>query len=93
MRVLVMTLRLRAPWCQSLKDKRAALRPVLLGLRRRFNVSAAESGLQDAHQLMEITLALLVHSAAQGDSLREQVLQALKQLTEAEVYGEEAEYL
>lgn len=92
MLVLVMTLRLSAPWCHSLKDKRAVLRPLITGLRRRFEASVAESGLQNAHKHMELTLALLAHNAAQGDSLRQQVLDALNRLTEAVLYEEEAEY-
>ncbi len=92
MLVLVMTLRLRAPWCRSLKEKRALLRPLTAGLRRHFEASVAESGRQGSHQTMEITLAVLAHHAAQGDSIRQQVLDALPRLTEAELYEEEAEY-
>ena len=92
MDVLVMRLGLRAPWCRSLKEKRALLRPVIAGLRRQFNASVAESGHQDSHQLIEITLAVLTANAAQGDSIKEQVTSALSRLTEAELYLEEAEY-
>jgi hypothetical protein len=92
MLVLVMTLRLRAPWCHSLKEKRALLRPLISGLRRQFEAAVAESGHQDSHQLMEITLAVLVHHSAQGDSIREQVIDRVARLTEAELYEEMAEY-
>ena len=92
MLVLVITLRLLAPWCHSLKEKRAVLRPLLSGLRRQFEASVVESGRQDAHQHLEITLALLVHNTAQGDSIRQQVLDAAARLSEAELYEETAEY-
>lgn len=92
MLVLVITLRLFAPWCHSLKEKRAVLRPLLSGLRRQFEASVAESGRQEAHQRLEITLALLVHNTAQGDSIRQQVLDAAARLSEAELYEETAEY-
>lgn len=92
MLVLVITLRLLAPWCHSLKEKRAVLRPLLSGLRRQFEASVAESGRQEAHQRLEITLALLVHNTAQGDSIRQQVLDAAARLSEAELYEETAEY-
>ena len=92
MHILYMTLRLRAPWCHSLKEKRAALRPVIEGLKRHFNASVSESGLQDSHQQMEISLAVLVHHSAQGDSIREQILDTVGRLSEAELYEEEAEY-
>ncbi len=36
--------------CSSLKQKRSALRPVIAELRRRFAVSAAETGSQELHR-------------------------------------------
>jgi len=92
MLVLVMALRLSAPWCHSLKEKRTVLRPLITGLRRQFEASVAESGFQDMHQRMEITVALLVHNTAQGDSIRQQMLSAVSRITEAELYEEWAEY-
>lgn len=92
MHVLVVRLGLRAPWCRSLKEKRAILRPLISGLQRQFAASVAESAHQDSHQLMEITLAVLVHHTAQGDSIRQQVMDAAARLTEAELYEEEAKY-
>ncbi|MDD3571646.1 MAG: DUF503 domain-containing protein [Eubacteriales bacterium] len=92
MLVLVMTLCLGAPWCHSLKEKRAVLRPLVTALRRQYGASVAESGLQDTHQRMEITLALLVHNTAQGDRIRQQVLSTVSRLTQADLYEDLAEY-
>lgn len=44
--------------CASLKEKRGWLKPLLAGLRRRFNASAAETGLQDSHDRAGITIAM-----------------------------------
>jgi uncharacterized protein YlxP (DUF503 family) len=38
------------PHCHSLKDKRAVIRPILDGARRRYQVAAAEVGFQDKWQ-------------------------------------------
>jgi len=43
----------------SLKGKRAVVRPIVAELRRRFEVSAAETGSQDLHRRAEISVALV----------------------------------
>lgn len=45
---------LRIPEARSLKDKRAAIRPILDGARRRFAVAAAETGHADSHKDAEL---------------------------------------
>ena len=57
--VLYITAQLRAPWVHSLKEKRALLRPLMHQLRTHHNLAVAESGQQDVHTLMELTLAQL----------------------------------
>jgi len=42
----------------SLKEKRAVVRPIVAELRRRFDVSAAETGHLDLHRRAEIGVAL-----------------------------------
>jgi uncharacterized protein YlxP (DUF503 family) len=44
---------------RSLKEKRSAIRPVIAELRRRFDVSAAETGFQQLHRRAGIGLALV----------------------------------
>ncbi len=44
----ICTLELFLPGNDSLKDKRSVLKPLLLRMRREFNVSVAEVGDQDA---------------------------------------------
>jgi uncharacterized protein YlxP (DUF503 family) len=43
----------------SLKQKRAVVRPIVAELRRRFEVSAAETGSQDLHRRAEIAVAVV----------------------------------
>ena len=43
----------------SLKEKRGVVRPIVAELRRRFEVSAAETGDQDLHRRTEISVALV----------------------------------
>ncbi len=49
MRIAVMTLRLRAPWVHSLKEKRMIVKSLVAKLQNRFHVSAAEVDEQDIH--------------------------------------------
>jgi uncharacterized protein YlxP (DUF503 family) len=43
----------------SLKEKRGVVRPIVAELRRRFEVSAAETGDQDLHRRAEVSVALV----------------------------------
>lgn len=57
MHVLALEMELRLASCQSLKEKRAAIRPVIDGLRNRFTVAVAETDHQDSWQRAAIGLA------------------------------------
>ena len=56
----ILTLYLQLPGCNSLKEKRGILKPVLARLHREFNVSTAEVGQMD--QWRESVLACAVVS-------------------------------
>jgi uncharacterized protein YlxP (DUF503 family) len=43
----------------SLKEKRGVIRPIVAELRRRFEVSAAETGAQELHRRAEVSVALV----------------------------------
>jgi uncharacterized protein len=60
----LLTLQLRLPGCQSLKEKRSRLKPLLARLHREFNISTAELDLQDAWQEALIGCALVSNDAA-----------------------------
>ncbi len=59
MHVAVLTIELRLPGCASLKEKRGRLKPLLAGLHREFNVSAAEIDRQDSHTAAVIACAVV----------------------------------
>jgi uncharacterized protein len=47
----------------SLKEKRSVIRPVVAELRRRYEVSAAETGEHDLHRRAEVGVALVAADA------------------------------
>lgn len=49
---------------RSLKQKRSAVRPVVAELRRKFDVSAAETGHLDLHRRAEVAVAVVSPDAA-----------------------------
>ncbi len=57
--VATLTIHLHLPTCASLKEKRGRLKPLLARLHREFNVSAAETDLQDKWQEAVITCAMV----------------------------------
>lgn len=59
MHVLALRIDLRFPHCQSLKEKRMLLRPVVDGLRARFQVSVAVTDHVDTWQRAELGVALV----------------------------------
>ncbi len=54
-----LTIHLHLPACNSLKEKRSRLKPLLSRLHREFNVSTAEMGLQDEWQSAIIACAMV----------------------------------
>lgn len=53
---------LHVPESRSLKVKRAAIRPIVDGLRHRYRLSVAEVGYQDQWQRAEIGVAVVAES-------------------------------
>ena len=61
-----MRVELHIPQSRSLKEKRAALRPVVEGLRQRFSLSVAEVGYQDMWQRALVGVAVVSGSHRQA---------------------------
>lgn len=57
-------LRLYLPGCESLKDKRSRLKPLLARLHREFNLAAAEVDLHDVWQTAELALVTVANDSA-----------------------------
>ena len=86
-----MTIRLRASWVHSLKEKRMIVKSLIAKLQNRFHVSAAEVDEQDAHQIIVIGVAAIVPHNALADSLMEEISLFVEENTEAEIIDEERE--
>ncbi len=57
--VATLTIHIHLPTCASLKEKRGRIKPLIARLHREFNVSAAETDLQDKWQETVITCAMV----------------------------------
>ena len=57
--VATVTIHLHLPTCASLKEKRGRIKPLIARLHREFNVSAAETDLQDQWQEAVIVCAMV----------------------------------
>jgi uncharacterized protein YlxP (DUF503 family) len=64
MHVGLLTLQFKLYGCNSLKEKRSALRPLEVRLSKQFNISIAETGYQDSHEDAQITLGLVNNNSA-----------------------------
>jgi hypothetical protein len=67
------TWELSLPGCASLKEKRSVIRSLRDRLRAKFNVSVAETGLQDAHARAEISIALVATDRRLAESMLDKV--------------------
>jgi uncharacterized protein YlxP (DUF503 family) len=69
MHVACLTLELHLPDVHSLKEKRAVLRPILEGTRRRFAVAVAEVDHQDRWQRATVGLAAVSGSPGHAQNV------------------------
>lgn len=91
MKIAVLKIRLYAPWVHSLKEKRMIIKSLLVKIRNKFQVSAAEVEEQDVHQILVIGVAAIVPHRAQADSMMDEIIDFVEQNTEAEIVAEERE--
>ena len=73
MHVLAVVYDLHIPGCQSLKERRSALRPVLSGVARKFGISVAETGHTDLWQRAEVGVALVSGQPSQCRTMADEV--------------------
>lgn len=85
MNILFMKVTLRASWVHSLKEKRMILRSVTQKLKNKFNISVCEVDDQDVHKIIVIGIAGICASAAQSDSMMENILSFIEFSTDAEL--------
>jgi uncharacterized protein len=73
MHVAVIRIELHIPSSRSLKEKRAALKPVVEGMRHRFSLSVAETAFQDKWQRAEIGVAVVSSTASHAQDVVDSV--------------------
>lgn len=73
MQVGVQTFRLLLPGAGSLKEKRMVVKSLRTRIRQKFNVSVCETGLHDALQAAEISVAVVAGDRGRVDSILDHV--------------------
>lgn len=74
------TWELSLPGCSSLKEKRAVIRSMRDRLRSKFNVSVAETGLQDVHARGELSIAIVTNDRRLATSILDKTDQFVESL-------------
>jgi len=88
-----MSFDLHVPESRSLKAKRAAIRPIVDGLRHRFRVSVAEVGHHDQWQRAEIGVAVVAESDGRVRTVLERVERFVAAAPSVELLGTETAWL
>ncbi len=83
--VLALEVDLRFTSSHSLKEKRMLLRPILDGLRSRFDVSVAEVAHQDTWQRCTLGIALVSGDVAVVEQLADQIERFVWQAVDTEI--------
>lgn len=85
--MIVSSLRMKlyAPNCHSLKDKRMIVKSLIHRTRNKFNVSIAEIEEQDYYQTIVIGAACVSSSRVQANAVLDEVLRFVEENTEAEI--------
>ena len=84
-----MSFDLHIPESRSLKAKRAAIRPIVDGLRHRFRISVAEVDHQDQWQRAEIAVAVVAESDGRVQHLLDAVERFVAAAPDVELLGTE----
>lgn len=93
MHAAVLRFDLHIPQSRSLKAKRAAVRPIVEGVRHRFRVSVAETGHQDQWQRAEVGVAVVTESHSMLDEVLSTVTRFVESAPDIEVLSAETTYL
>lgn len=91
--VLTLVVDLRLPAAQSLKDKRATVKTLLEGSRRRFQVASAETDRQDDWQRAQLGFTAISSSAGHTTDVVDQVDRFVWSFPEIDIIGTERLWL
>lgn len=81
------------PQSRSLKEKRAAIKPILEGARNRFGVSSAEVEHQDQWQRAGLAIAAVGSSPGHVEEVLDAVERFVWSFPEVEVLGSDRQWL
>ena len=93
MHVAIVRLELHIPTSRSLKEKRGALRPVIEGIRHRFQLSVAEVGYQDKWQRALVGMAVVSDSYCHAAEVVDAVERWIWSKPEVDVCGFETTWV
>lgn len=93
MHVLAMAVDVHVPECRSLKAKRAVVKPIVEGARRRFQVAAAECGHHDQWQRAELGFAVVSATARHATEVMDDVERFVWSHPEIQVLSSERRWL
>ena len=93
MKVLVMSIKLRASWVHSLKEKRIVVKSIIQKLKNKFNISVNEVEDQDIHQSIVIAISSICSSSSQVDSTMENIINFIELNTDAELINIEKDVI
>jgi uncharacterized protein YlxP (DUF503 family) len=83
--VATLQIKLYAPECHSLKDKRMIVKSLIQRARNKFNVSIAEIDEQDYYQTIVIGVASVSSNRLQANAVLDEVMHFIEENTEAEI--------
>ena len=93
MHVAALALDLHVPQSRSLKAKRAVVKPVVEGVRRRFNVAVAEVGYDEQWQRARVGVAVVAATPAHATEVLDAVERYVWGQPELEVVSAERSWV
>lgn len=95
MKILVMEIKIRVSWVQSLKEKRMIVNSITQRLKNKFNISVGEMFHQDNHKIIGIALSKVCSTNAIVDTIKEKVISFIEENCDGEIieiFDETIEY-
>lgn len=87
MHVLALAVDLHVPESRSLKSRRAAVKPLVEGIRRRYGVSVAEVGGQQTWQRVQLGVAVVAGTSHHATDVIDEVERFIWSHPEVQVLG------
>ncbi len=91
--IAAMTVTIHLPGARTLKEKRMTAQSLRDILRRRFNITIAETAEHDTHSRLILTIAGIVTGPAMADSLMDSILNLIASRIDGEIISADRELL